>query len=88
MCIRDREWDEARGYARQVEIWKLDVDINGDGVDDLLVTRDVAGNGRGGNIWEIYLAGEQGYRRLEETISFRADLFLWDFYEGLSLIHI
>ncbi len=81
------EWDEARGYARQVEIWKLDVDINGDGVDDLLVTRFVAGNGRGGNIWEIYLAGEQGYRRLEETISFRADLFLWDFYEGRPAVY-
>lgn len=80
-------WDEAHAYARQVEMWRLDADINGDGVADLLVTRDVARDGKAGNIWEIYLAGDNGYRRLPQSVSFRADLFSLDYYNGKPAIY-
>lgn len=80
-------WDEAHGFARQVEMWRLDVDVNGDGSADLLVTRDVARDGKAGNIWDVYLAGDQGYRRLAQPICFRSDLFLLDSYEGTPAIY-
>jgi hypothetical protein len=80
-------WDEAHGFAQQVEMWRIDMDLNGDGVDDLLVTRDVARDGKAGNIWDVYLSGNHGYYRLAQSVSFRPDLFLLDSYKGNPAIY-
>lgn len=48
-------------------------DLNSDGVSEVLLSHAEANNGNAGNIWSVYVVGQQGFRRLDDTLSMRTD---------------
>lgn len=56
------------------DIWKLEIDINGDGKNEILVSTTGYGD-RQGNLWTVYLPISEGYKRQESEVKFRKDYY-------------
>lgn len=56
------------------DIWKLEVDIDGDGRNEILISTTGYGD-RQGNMWTVYLPTTSGYKWQELEIKFRRDFY-------------
>ena len=57
------------------DVWKLEIDIDGDGKNEILVSTTGYGD-RQGNMWTVYLPVSGGYKRQESEIKFRKDYYV------------
>ena len=71
--------DPRQAYLRSLslpadaEILTIAKELSGDGYTDVLVSHDGAVNGRAGNIWTIFLATGEAFKRLDRYPSIRVD---------------
>ncbi|MBU4212157.1 MAG: hypothetical protein L6437_07330 [Kiritimatiellae bacterium] len=79
-----RDYADRYGLQDQSEIIRLDADINGNGEDEIFLSREGLVNGKAGNIWIVYVTAHGGYEKLDKPITFRRDAFVVDQHPALG----
>ena len=79
-----QNYSDMRTFQERSEIMRLDADINGDGQKVIFLSKPEALNGKAGNIWSVYVPTTNGFKRLPQPITFRADAFVVDVYPSLG----
>lgn len=82
----DWENEERDLYVPDMQtVWKLEVDINGDGRKEVLLSTPGYGD-RQGNLWAVYLPVGGGYMRQKKEIKFREDYHVIADLDGRSCL--